>query len=69
MGYIRRLRYKERYLETGNRIYMEPHIDSGSQIIYNAKKSHNIFMETLNLNSKVHVSSDTKGLNDKDNPI
>ena len=45
------------------------HIKPGSCLIHDDEKAHDILVDELNLQSKVYPSKDTKGLNDKDNPM
>lgn len=45
------------------------HIKAGSKIIHDDEHSHSILVERLNLESEVYPSSETKGLEDEDNPL
>lgn len=45
------------------------HIKAGSKIIHDDEHSHSILVERLNLESEVYPSSETKGLEDDDNPL
>lgn len=45
------------------------HIKEGSTIIHDKEKSHNILIEKLGLESITYSTKDTKGLDDKDNPL
>ena len=45
------------------------HIKPGSTLIHDGENSHTILIEHLKLNSIVYTTKDTKGLEDKDNPL
>lgn len=47
----------------------EPHIESGSTIIHDDENTHEVLVRTLELNSIVHPTSETKGLPDEENPL
>lgn len=48
---------------------MESHIRKGSILIHDGDNSHRSLIEELELESEVHTCSETKGLDDKDNPL
>ena len=45
------------------------HIKTGSTLIHDGENSHTILIEYLKLNSIVYTTQETKGLEDKDNPL
>ena len=45
------------------------HIASGSVLIHDGDSSHNLLVKALELKSVVHLSTETKGLSDKENPM
>lgn len=45
------------------------HIKPGSTIVHDGENSHAILIEKLNLISEEHPTSETEGLEDKDNPL
>lgn len=46
-----------------------PHIKEGSTIIHDGDNSHNVLIEKLHLTSEEYPTKETKGLEDKDNPL
>ncbi|MGN0831185.1 MAG: hypothetical protein ACI4NI_07820 [Candidatus Ornithospirochaeta sp.] len=45
------------------------HIKEGSKLIHDGDNSHSILVEELNLSEEIHTTKETKGLNDKENPM
>lgn len=45
------------------------HIKPGSTLIHDGENSHTILIEHLKLNSIVYTTQETKGMEDKDNPL
>lgn len=46
-----------------------PHIKEGSRIIHDDENTHSVLVERLHLESEIHPTEETKGLEDKDNPL
>lgn len=45
------------------------HIKPGSKLIHDGDNSHSVLISNLHLKEKKYVTSETKGLDDKDNPL
>ena len=45
------------------------HITPGSTIVHDGESSHELLVSRLSLVSEVHPTSETKGLDDRDNPL